>query len=227
MTCIYLANTNQVVPTDTHLQWLSAAELQRLTRQATKGGRQRFLASRLVLRAILANRLACNPAAVRFGLQPGGKPFIAHPATGAIEFSLSHSGDWIALAIGEQPLGVDVEQPQKTRDLLAIARQYFHPEETAHLQQLQGGERYAAFYRYWTLKEAFFKARGTGIAEGLALICIHPEQLSATLDPALGNARNWQLHYWAKPLPTADNCHLALAAKAPQTEIEIRPFSLP
>ena len=60
-------------------------------------------------------------------------------------------------------------------DLLDLAEVYCSREELAVLRGLNGAERSKAFLRFWTLKEAYLKARGLGLSRPLS-------QLSFQLD---------------------------------------------
>jgi 4'-phosphopantetheinyl transferase len=67
------------------------------------------------------------------------------------------------------PVGVDVEQRQALPDLMAVARTAFAPEGRDTLAACSGpAARQALFYRYWTLGEAFIKATGAGVSQGLS-----------------------------------------------------------
>lgn len=81
-----------------------------------------------------------------------GKPYLKnHPH---IHFSLSHSGSWAVCAVGDEPLGVDVELPRCT---IEIAKRFFRPDE---LPETEDSDQ---LLRLWTAKEAFLKAIGTGL----------------------------------------------------------------
>jgi 4'-phosphopantetheinyl transferase len=68
---------------------------------------------------------------------------------------------------------------------MAIAERFFSAEEALELAQSAAAERWHAFYRYWSRKEAYAKARG----EGLTL---------ALRDGAATDAE-WRLHDLAAP----------------------------
>ena len=86
------------------------------------------------------------------------------PWSPGVSFSVSHSGSLglIAIAEGEQRIGVDVEQFRGRRDVRALADRFFHPDEAAAI-----GDDRAAFFRCWTRKEAVVKALGLGLAHPL------------------------------------------------------------
>lgn len=89
-----------------------------------------------------------------------GKPAIdGHPE---LHFSLSHSGDFVACAIGEMPVGVDVQTIVTARD--SLVDYTMSESEKTHLQALEDvAARNAYFTQLWTLKESYVKATGTGL----------------------------------------------------------------
>jgi 4'-phosphopantetheinyl transferase len=61
-------------------------------------------------------------------------------------------------------IGVDVEYLDRATNCLELARRFFAPVEAAALAAAPVSRQRAEFLRYWTLKEAFIKARGMGLA---------------------------------------------------------------
>nr|WP_254722353.1 4'-phosphopantetheinyl transferase superfamily protein [Gilvimarinus xylanilyticus] len=116
------------------------------------------------------------------------------------------------------PVGVDIEQPQKQRPLLKIAQQFFHPEEVSLLQSLPAGQCEQAFYRLWTLKEAFFKARGTGIAEGLAQVNFAAGNTPTA--PAEFTPGQWHYFFTQPPVPTGEALYLACVSASDSVVVE-------
>ncbi len=171
-------------------------------------GKESYIASRWLLRKVLARYTGLAPDAVEFLRTDKGKPYLPHSD---IHFSLSHSGQWVVLAVGKaECIGVDIEEIRATRDLPGIAESYYHPEEFARMQLLLDEAQADYFYRLWTLKEAFLKGIGTGISAGLEKIRFELEgnEISAYIAAALGGDGNeWQFHQWA--LTAQDYCALA------------------
>lgn len=95
---------------------------------------------------------------------PKGKPYAENCS---LEFNLSHSGKWLLCAVGDQPLGVDIEAI-KPRDL-KIAERFFTPKEQEFLAPDQP-DALLRFLQIWTAKEAYFKWQGSGITD-LKSIC--------------------------------------------------------
>lgn len=125
--------------------------------------RRQFLFGRLLLRRCLSRYLDLAPE--RLVLEPteDGKLFLPDQP-GAIEFNLTHKPGCIAAAfVKGSALGLDAEAYEPDRANAKIARRYFSPAEVAQLEGLEGETLAWRFYRFWTLKEAYIKARGLGL----------------------------------------------------------------
>ncbi|WP_160154720.1 4'-phosphopantetheinyl transferase superfamily protein [Microbulbifer sp. ALW1] len=196
---------------------LSDEERARQLRYAGAEARHGFLLSRGLLRNVLGRISNCAPESLAFVVSDTGKPALV--SAPELHFSLSHSGRWIALGVScESDIGIDIEQPLKPRDFLRIAHHYFHQEECALLEASPPELLPVHFYRLWTMKEAFFKARGTGISEGLGRINLAGFHLGQgiALDAAIDDAgAPWQFNYSMHPLRDGNHLHLALAGRDP------------
>jgi 4'-phosphopantetheinyl transferase len=148
----------------------------------------------LVTRALLRWGLSRHapqvaPAEWRFEREAYGRPRILSPAVAKpLFFNLSHTKGLIACAFAtEGAVGLDVEAVGRAQDLEALAHRFFAPAEADALMERPGAERRPRFFDYWTLKEAYIKARGLGLqipldafwyslgAEGIG-ITIRPDQ---------------------------------------------------
>jgi 4'-phosphopantetheinyl transferase len=192
---------------------LSTAELNRANTFSRPEARHRYLQVRSEVRTCLARYARMHPRELNLEPDAQGKPLLTNVPT--ISFNLSHSGEYLALAISSgADVGIDLEQISERRSWHAIAQRYFHQDELTQLMALPETERHQAFYRWWTLKEAFFKARGTGIATGLdkAVFDLRGAKISYRFAPDLAeNTDNWQFQQgqWQH------NYSLALACRAP------------
>jgi len=147
---------------------LNAEEQERLAGLCRDRVRRVFLASRALLRTTLAARFGCEPADLRFYRDHNGKPQLLEPAT-HWQFNLSHAGDWAVLALTNAgAVGVDVEVHERRNNLAGIARRFYTPQENIALQPLPESAWSRRFFELWTLKEAYVKALGRGIATALA-----------------------------------------------------------
>jgi 4'-phosphopantetheinyl transferase len=148
---------------------LAPEERERRDRMKSEQGRREQLLARGMLRELLSlYSTTTAPSAWRFVRGASGRPSLAPPfdATG-LHFNLAHSAGLVAIAIARMSkLGVDVEHETRTLSP-AIAERYFSAAEVAALRALPAGEQPGRRLRLWTLKEAYLKAIGTGVAGGL------------------------------------------------------------
>jgi len=127
--------------------------------------RRRFIVAHGRLRMILARYLGVDPQALVFSNGPRGKPFFAPPLQAALKFNLSHSGNLALVAVTlNRDIGVDLEEIHSFESAELLAEQFFSPLENATLRALPEAERLKAFFCCWSLKEAYVKATGDGLA---------------------------------------------------------------
>jgi 4'-phosphopantetheinyl transferase len=143
--------------------WLDEAERQKAGRFHFDRDAVSFVLTRAHLRMLLGSTLGLDPRTVRFEYGPAGKPLL--PPADGLWFNVSHSGKFAVLAMARHRVGIDVERMRPID--LAVAKHYFSAAECRAILALPPGERQAAFFRCWSRKEAYLKARGDGIGFGL------------------------------------------------------------
>lgn len=128
-------------------------------------GRRR--ASWLAGRVLLALILDRKPLP-RLADGGNGKPVFAD-GTGPF-FSISHSLDRVAVAVGEHgPVGCDMEMIRPRPDWPALAEASFDLAGRRVLQALPPEDRLGGFWRAWTIREAVLKQRSLGVWSMAAL----------------------------------------------------------
>lgn len=147
-------------------QRLSPEERARAVRFKFERDRSRFVAAHTALRDIIASYLSRPPASLRFSDGPNGKPKLAAPFSNSnIEFNLSHSHERALVAVNEgHEIGVDIEFVRADFDFQEVASHFFTKREITSLNALPQALQRQAFYKCWTSKEAFLKAKGTGLS---------------------------------------------------------------
>ncbi|MDR3767216.1 MAG: 4'-phosphopantetheinyl transferase superfamily protein [Butyricicoccus sp.] len=90
---------------------------------------------------------------------PQGKPYFRENPDFA--FSLSHAEEWAVLAVGDTPLGIDLEKLGKGG--APIVSRFFHEQEKEFFHSLAPSQQADAFCKFWVLKESVVKALGTGM----------------------------------------------------------------
>lgn len=106
---------------------------------------------------LIAEELGKPVAEIFFCYSEKGKPLLEK---GEIHFSISHSGEWAAVALDKQPVGIDVEviRPVDPRLITRICTD----DDLVFLKNGNQDEN-LALLKIWTAKEAYFKKTGTGI----------------------------------------------------------------
>jgi 4'-phosphopantetheinyl transferase len=150
--------------------------------------RRRFIVARGRLRERLGARLGVPPAGVVFSYGPNGKP-----AVEGVHFNVAHTGDLALGAIGDAPLGVDVERIRPMKNATALAQRWFHADEVDRIAAAP--HPLAEFFRTWTMKEAALKLVGVGVGESLPKVLTPDEGVggwATGLPPnSLGIDRCW------------------------------------
>jgi 4'-phosphopantetheinyl transferase len=127
--------------------------------------RRRAVVSRALVRSTLSRYAPVPPEEWRFERGPHGRPEIAAPKGPPLRFNLSHTRDLVACVVTlAVDVGVDLERTTGDLDELALARSVFSSGEIAALRSLTPPARRRRFLEIWTLKEAYLKARGMGLA---------------------------------------------------------------
>ncbi len=141
---------------------LSDTERGRAQRFYRESHRQRFVASHVALRQLLADKLHTTPEALSFASGPHGKPYL--PDAPGCHFNLSHSGTAALIAVSMHgQVGVDIEQVRELRDAEGLVQRHFTPLEQQAWYGLPPLERQLAFHQTWARKEACIKAVGWGL----------------------------------------------------------------
>jgi 4'-phosphopantetheinyl transferase len=144
---------------------LSAPEQVRAEKFKFARDRDLFVAAHVALRSILARYLQQSATDIDFRTSPNGKPSLATGSSAHVCFNLSHSGDLAVIAVASsREVGVDVELIKQDFAFDEIAERFFTTREVAALWALPNDVRSQGFFKCWTGKEAFLKAKGTGLS---------------------------------------------------------------
>lgn len=172
---------------------VTAEEQARAGRYLRPADRARFLMGRACLRVLLGRLLQCPPAAVPLVFNAFGKPELAPPS--GIQFNVAHSGAWVLVALGAQPVGIDVEKVAPDFDYRTVAAHSFSPAEQAAIHQ--AADPRAAFYAHWVQQEAQAKADGHGLLNDFASKqtgewTVHRFDLAPGYAAALAHSAGWR-----------------------------------
>jgi 4'-phosphopantetheinyl transferase len=189
---------------------LSEDERQRLARFKFERDRRLFLMAHALLRVTLSRYANVEPCAWQFRAGSYGRPEIAHPPS-RLRFSLSHTPGLAACAIIlDREIGLDVEDTSRGAPI-DVAERFFSPMEARQVHSAPLKARATRLFQYWTLKEAYIKARGMGLSLPLDRFTMYEDAEDTwriTFEPPLNDdPGRWQ--FWSSSV--TDNHQAALA----------------
>jgi 4'-phosphopantetheinyl transferase len=144
------------------LKYISRERAKRIQVTLKKGQIVQSLLSELLLRYLIIRRLGVKNHSISFNYSKNGKPFLK----GAPDFffNISHSSEYIAIVLHHSEIGVDIEK-NTTIDFFKIVNRFFNKNEIANLLKEPENKQQGYFYRLFTSKESYLKARGKSILE--------------------------------------------------------------
>lgn len=106
-----------------------------------------------ICRKAISEFCSINPDEINFEISGHGKPY----AKGLnVHFSISHSGDYVACAVSDKEIGIDIEKIREINP--EISKRFACESELEYIKTHPNG-----LFEIWTLKEAYFKCIGTGL----------------------------------------------------------------
>jgi len=144
---------------------LNDHERARMNRFLFERHRHTYLVAHALVRTTLSHYAATLPNNWRFVFNDHGRPDIdpSH-GLGSLQFNLTHTNDLAVVAVARSDVGVDAEDVTRRSSTIRVAEHFFAPDEVDQLQGLQDPALTSRFFDFWTLKEAYIKARGMGLA---------------------------------------------------------------
>jgi 4'-phosphopantetheinyl transferase len=201
-----------------YLQLLSEPERAKWQRFVADNARLQYLVSRALVRTTLSRYADVPEHAWQFEANRYGRPYVSQPSgLRKFQFNLSNTTGLVVCAVAEGcDIGIDVENFARDLDTDALAPSVFAPMElTDFFVQGTPGDRRSRFFSYWTLKEAYIKARGIGLSLPLDSFWFDlggPSPLLHVTDRCGDQPERWRFYQYA---PTAEH-RMAVAAAAPQ-----------
>lgn len=119
--------------------------------------------SRGALRLLSGKYLNTNPKTITFKYGDYGKP--DYNIETELKFNVSHSGNLAVIGfVLNNEIGIDIEQLKYDFEVMDIVDNYFSQHEIETLKKLPIEEQIKGFYRCWTRKESFIKAKAKGLS---------------------------------------------------------------
>lgn len=140
----------------------SAAERQRAASFVVRRDQLRWLAGRQHARTVAAEWLDHSPTRISLTAEPGSPPQVlldGDPAENCY-LSISRTGDYVAVALADRHIGIDVERQPAPPEASTLANRFLNPSDAAKIAaDREPGLR---FLQAWVRLEAILKRRGTG-----------------------------------------------------------------
>lgn len=145
---------------------LSVAEVEQYQQLKHVDNGWDYLVSRALLRTALAEYCELPPQVLEFRANDFGKPELSNSSVSPIiQFNTAHTnGLTVCVVTRDHAIGVDAESRAENPGILDVAEDYFSALELQALKSREESQQLDYFYRYWTLKEAYIKARGEGLS---------------------------------------------------------------
>jgi len=182
-------------PSDFKIPFLSPRELATLNNFKAQKKQIEWLCGRFSLKTLVNETLGPDSplsntplSHIQVAYQEKGAPFLSEYPD--IPISLSHSGDYTAVALGEKgqiTMGLDIERIGNTPDA-AFMKTAFTRQEILHMAPTPH-----EIFRHWTLKEAFLKYIKMGFNENLHRVEIIDNQI-------FHHGKKQMLNLWSKTI---------------------------
>ena len=150
---------------DEYLSILSNEEREKYQRFHFKKDSHSYLVSHALVRKVLSRYCNVQPESWGFSFNQHGKPeIISSIECPNIKFNLSHADGVSACVVSlDDDCGVDVENIHRKNKLHTVAERMFAAEETKVMLACDDSKMQKKFFDFWTLREAYVKALGTGL----------------------------------------------------------------
>lgn len=137
---------------------MSKERCERCLRYKFTDDRRRMVFGEELLRRLICETYGVAESEVLINNLPSGKP-VAEVKGKEVFVSISHSGDFVAAALSDTPVGIDLEVKREYKPTVYKA---LKEEEREYIAKSK--DEATAFYKIWTAKEAYVKLSGVGLA---------------------------------------------------------------
>ena len=161
---VYVMRNDEPVDTATFqylMQFVPEEKRARILRQRVKQNADNMLVGAVLAKYMLLKyfRIPFSKQHISYGRY--GKPYLRDYPN--VHFNISHSGQFVACAVSDRPIGVDIQEVVSYRR--DVAKHIFSPEELSQIES--SPDRSAEFTKLWSQKEAYLKMLGIGFSDSL------------------------------------------------------------
>lgn len=154
---------------DDKLHFICEERRQRITKLKNKKSMAESLGASVVLEELLGAADISGPLVFEYGKT--GKPYLKNTFSDnrPVYISISHKYPMAAAIISDKPVGIDIERLAPFKD--GIMERFFTESDCRYINAAEDeAEVQLRFYKVWTFKEAYCKAKDISLAENLNLV---------------------------------------------------------
>lgn len=156
---IFSCNINNIPDCDLY-DWYNRMSIERkesVKKMLVPHKQKLRIAADHICREAISEFCRISPDDITFSANEHGKPYAVDLD---VNFSISHSGDYVICAVSEKEIGADIEKIREVKS--DVSKRFASESETEYISSRKNG-----LFEIWTLKEAYFKCIGTGINKNI------------------------------------------------------------
>ncbi len=180
-------NINDISDSDykKYFSLMSAEKQIRIKKFKFSDDKKRSIAGEMLVKEYISETYGLSAESTNISIGANGKPYIENSP---VYFNISHSGDMVVCAFDKNPIGIDVEKIKNID--LKIGKRVFCDKELQYLfghsapfdfTKTADKEILIRFFELWTVKEAYLKFKGIGIAIDLKNLNIDRKNVKAEI----------------------------------------------
>ena len=166
---IYVVKVNSPIDEDTFqflLRFVQQEKKERILRHRIKQNADNMLIADVLAKTTINKNFGIPFKEQFFAYLGHGKPYI--PGFPDVHFNISHSGNYVACGVANNPIGIDIQKIGKYNPYLA--KKVCNHRELTQIET--SSDKASEFTKIWTKKEAVLKMCGMGIAKGDIKNCL-------------------------------------------------------
>lgn len=166
---IYLVKVNSPIDEKIFqclLKFVQTEKQERILKQKIKQNADNMLIGEILAKTVIKKTFGIDITKQEFAYTEYGKPYLLNFPN--LHFNISHSGEYVACAVFDKPVGVDIQKIGEYNS--DVAKRVCSEKELIQIENSL--DKASKFTKLWTQKEAVLKMHGTGIASGDIKHCL-------------------------------------------------------